>query len=636
MKTFAAWATAFALFFAGNLHAQVPQLINYQGRVVVGTANFNGAGSFKFALVNATGTTTYWSNDGTSTAGSQPTNAVTLTVTKGLYSVLLGDISLVNMTAIPVSVFQNTDVRVRVWFNDGVNGSQLLAPDQRIAAVGYAIIAGNVPDGAITSAKIAPGAVSATQIANGAITTTQLAAGAVQGVNIAAGAVGAAQIAPGTVGFNSLAKPPQSGTVNSVALSFDFGQASFAITFPQPFAAVPVVTLALAASGNTFPLEASAHLISSSATQFTGRFSAFSSLPITVQSADTVGRWTSLLVVQGNPAICYYDANNSALTYVRATDILGTVWGAPVVADNTGAVGEHTSMALVFNTPAISYYDILNSALKYVRATEINGATWGTPVTIDSAVGASGQWTSLVVVNGNPAISYYGHNSLKFVRSTDPAGANWDPPVIVDSVALNVGEHTSLAIVSGNPAISYRDRTNGDLKYVRATNASGTAWGTPLVIDSTDDVGFNTSLQVVDGHPAISYHDDTNGDLKYVRATDPSGTAWGMPLVLDSVGNVGSQSSLAVIFGRPAISYYAAAVNDLKYVRASDASGTAWGTPITLDSGGSVGFHSSLAEVNGHPAISYHDTTNGDLKFVRQSSPNPPTPFQINWIALPP
>ena len=49
--------------------AQVPQLINYQGRVAVGTVNFNGPGSFKFAFVNAAGTTTYWSNDGTSAAG---------------------------------------------------------------------------------------------------------------------------------------------------------------------------------------------------------------------------------------------------------------------------------------------------------------------------------------------------------------------------------------------------------------------------------------------------------------------------------------------------------------------------------------------------------------------------------------
>src|SRR6185503_18358800 len=120
----------------------------------------------------------YWSNNGTSTAGSQPTAAVALTVIKGLYSVLLGDATLPNMTIVPATVFTNADVRLRVWFNDGTNGSQLLTPDQRIAAVGYAVMAGNVSDGAITSAKIATGAVTSAQLGTGAVGASQLAAGA--------------------------------------------------------------------------------------------------------------------------------------------------------------------------------------------------------------------------------------------------------------------------------------------------------------------------------------------------------------------------------------------------------------------------------------------------------------------------
>jgi hypothetical protein len=180
------------LAVAAAVPAQVPQLINYQGRVAVGGVNYNGTGQFKFALVNNTGTTTYWSNDGTSTAGSQPAAAVSLTVSKGLYSVLLGDTTLANMTAISNSVFGNADVRLRVWFNDGTNGSQLLTPDQRLAAVGYALMAGNVPDGSITGAKIATGAVG----------SSQLGSNAVQSGNIAGGAVGSAQLATGAAAAN--------------------------------------------------------------------------------------------------------------------------------------------------------------------------------------------------------------------------------------------------------------------------------------------------------------------------------------------------------------------------------------------------------------------------------------------------
>ena len=44
-----------------------PPLINYQGRIVVGTTNFHSPpnGLFKFALVNADGTASYWSNTAT-------------------------------------------------------------------------------------------------------------------------------------------------------------------------------------------------------------------------------------------------------------------------------------------------------------------------------------------------------------------------------------------------------------------------------------------------------------------------------------------------------------------------------------------------------------------------------------------
>ena len=159
---------ATALISAGSLCAQVPQLLNYQGRVATGGVNFDGPGSFKFVLEDTTGITTYWSNDGTSVGGGEPTSAVQLPVTKGLYSVLLGDATLPNMTPVPAAVFAQPDVRMRVWFNDGVHGSQRLAPDQRIASVGYAMMAKDVPLGSITNTRLAAGAVQPDKLAPGA------------------------------------------------------------------------------------------------------------------------------------------------------------------------------------------------------------------------------------------------------------------------------------------------------------------------------------------------------------------------------------------------------------------------------------------------------------------------------------
>jgi hypothetical protein len=159
-----------SVWLTGIVTAQVPQLINYQGRVTVGGTNVTGNYNFRFALVNTTGAVTYWSNG---------TSSVSLSVNKGLYSVLLGDTSVPNMAALPASVFTNSDVRLRVWF-DGGSGLQQLSPDQRIAAVGYAMMAGNVPDGAITSNKLAAGAVGTSQLASNlanAIVPWQVAGG---------------------------------------------------------------------------------------------------------------------------------------------------------------------------------------------------------------------------------------------------------------------------------------------------------------------------------------------------------------------------------------------------------------------------------------------------------------------------
>jgi len=76
----------------------VPTVVSYQGRVQVSGAPFSGTGYFKFAVVNQAGNTTYWSNDGTSSGGGEPTAAVPFPVSNGLFTVLLGDTSLEGMT----------------------------------------------------------------------------------------------------------------------------------------------------------------------------------------------------------------------------------------------------------------------------------------------------------------------------------------------------------------------------------------------------------------------------------------------------------------------------------------------------------------------------------------------------------
>ncbi len=132
-------------FSAGKiLLADVPEVIDYHGLVKVDGVPFNGTGQFKFAIVNSAGTTSYWSNDGTSVSGSEPDNAVSIAVSNGIFDVRLGDTSLTNMRySIPADIFIDyPDTYLRIWFDDGVNGSQHLLPDKQIVSVPYAHHAG--------------------------------------------------------------------------------------------------------------------------------------------------------------------------------------------------------------------------------------------------------------------------------------------------------------------------------------------------------------------------------------------------------------------------------------------------------------------------------------------------------------
>ena len=137
----------------------VPPVLNYAGQVAVNGQPFEGEGLFKFALVNADGKITYWSNDGTSVNGSEPQASVKASVSGGLYSLLLGNIAIPGMGAINPQVFaQHSDAKLRVWFSDGVNGFQQLSPDRPFASVPYAFSAGTAQSAG--SANITNGSVS--------------------------------------------------------------------------------------------------------------------------------------------------------------------------------------------------------------------------------------------------------------------------------------------------------------------------------------------------------------------------------------------------------------------------------------------------------------------------------------------
>jgi hypothetical protein len=345
----------------------------------------------------------------------------------------------------------------------------------------------------------------------------------------------------------------------------------------------------------------------------------------TVDNVGDVEGFTSMIFTGSTPAIGYYDSTNGDLKFARnaAADGSGTWTLATVDAGNAnkGDVGQFSSLAVVGGNPAISYYDATNTALKFARNSAADGSGAWAFTTVDDT-SATGQYTSLAIAGGNPAISYYDETSraLKFARNSAPDGSGAWTRTTVETILES--QSTSLAVVGGNPAIGYYDGFNSALKFARNSGPNGFGAWTRVIVDNSASVGQYTSLAAVEGNPALSYYDATNTALKFARnsTTDGSG-AWTITTV-DDAADVGQYTSLAVVEGNPAISYYDATNSALKFARNTAADGSGTWTITTVDNAASVGQHTSLAVIYGAPAISYYDASSKALKFARNSAPD--------------
>ncbi|MES2597546.1 MAG: hypothetical protein V4662_19520 [Verrucomicrobiota bacterium] len=214
----------------------VPSKINFQGRVSVDNVNFEGNGQFKFALysteVSGYGpsqtitNTVVWTNDGshmgdevTPSVTGEPDHHLVLPVAGGLYSLMLGDSDVLNDNGFPMLAVSPltlggplgvipSKMQLRVWFNDGTNGFQLLTPDQKLTSVVYAFRAAEaatVPDGAIGTLKLANNAVTTAKLVNQSVTGSKISTGAVTSLGLADGAVTSNKLSLSAVTTSSLA-----------------------------------------------------------------------------------------------------------------------------------------------------------------------------------------------------------------------------------------------------------------------------------------------------------------------------------------------------------------------------------------------------------------------------------------------
>ncbi|MCB1100277.1 MAG: exo-alpha-sialidase [Verrucomicrobiae bacterium] len=621
----------------------VPQLISFQGRIQVGGNDFTGIGRLKFALVDAQGATSYWSNDGTSESGSEPAEPVELKVQDGLYSVLLGDATIANMAPLPIEAFSSDEVFLRIWFDDGVNSSQLLQPDQRIAAVGYAIVAATahqaevaktVPDGTITADKIADRAIESRHMSPASVTAVQLAPNAVTSDALADGAIGFEKLPPGAAKF-------EAGVVELDVLE-NKGLNRFVdvrIPFSSPFIAPPLFStyngvvstfsrgLALFTEVNV----AREEVLAQAELDLEAIYVTAVDIP-----GKSIGSRTSLTVVGRLPAIAFRQTPERQIRFVRALDEDGRNWGSPTVVVDGSLGGDHVQLLVVNDRPAVCFYDTFKKDLRYVRALDNEGRNWGESVLLDEG-GDVGILSSMAIVDGRPAIAYYDttNSALKYIGAADSDGASWNTPVVVDSDG-SVGAYAKLIIADGNPAIGYRDATEGTVNYARSVDSKGTNWGSPISVDSGGFYGLD--LKIIDGAPTFLYDQRTvqmsrRVPFLYLRAVDSIGEEWGIPQPLplpdfaDFENIFPGTFSLVYLENKVYANLYG------EWFRSEGARGEEWTHSKMTGTIGSFnyGTDAEYSLVNGSPATCRSEgrSNNAVIRFFRL-----PRKVTIDWITI--
>ncbi|MEZ5168509.1 MAG: S-layer homology domain-containing protein, partial [Acidimicrobiales bacterium] len=200
-----------------------------------------------------------------------------------------------------------------------------------------------------------------------------------------------------------------------------------------------------------------------------------------------VGSESDLAVVDGRPAIAYYDGDNGELRY--AAQAANGTWSDVLVdADGDGTstdVGRNPSIGVLPNgQPAIAYHDEQNGELRYATRT---GGVWS-----DELVDADGDGSStdvggdndlLVLANSRPAIAYHDAtaDTLRFAVRVNGV---WNEVLVDadgDGTSTSLGRYVYLAQrPNGDLAIAYGDASE---ETVRMASRVGGVWSDALVYD---------------------------------------------------------------------------------------------------------------------------------------------------------
>jgi PKD repeat protein len=318
--------------------------------------------------------------------------------------------------------------------------------------------------------------------------------------------------------------------------------------------------------------------------------------------------YPSIGTANGKPCVAY--VQGSQLAFVRATTGAADTWFSPQLLAQAG-IG--CSLATVAGQPAIAYHDGADS-VKFIRANNADGTTWASPFTIAASNDLFGFYPALTVINGMPAATFcdaaggFSGNTW-YARATNSTGTVWGSKHKVSANGQTGFCTNLLALSNGTPCAGVL-RTAGldidQMQFALANDTSGTVWNPPIPVgDGKRIIGLSYGLAVVAGRPAMAYYDKDAGKVMFMRAKDASGLSWNTPVEVGAAGQAGGNLSLAVINSLPVIAYTDTA-SGLLLSTATGTLGTGWNGPLTIDSETTSPLAAvSLMSYNDCPALAY-------------------------------
>ncbi|MCB1218268.1 hypothetical protein KDL44_12815 [bacterium] len=223
-------------------------------------------------------------------------------------------------------------------------------------------------------------------------------------------------------------------------------------------------------------------------------------------------------------------------------------------ADNDGSQDTHTVTITVSAGPAWAESYVISWGAKNVNMLDFSGAPglviddfyWHDYFYGDSASG--GTWTDVQNISAETDVEDFGEARMYMVDGR--------PAVIYSSVDNNLGM--------------------SQIKFLRATDAGGTAWGTPVVI-TTGNTWHDCDMVPTGGTGVAALY--INGSARLAcRVSSDSGASWGSETVIDNSIAVYETGLAATLYkGKPTAVW--SGPSSLRWMSADDAQGSAWSGP---------------------------------------------------------